>query len=368
MHLLNQPLSSLADAERGQAQTRGPKIQPHSWPWAAIRTARWLALVATLLLLMTGCPDVDSGAADDTGETADSAIVADSSTAPDSASEDGGLGGSDDAGPAGDVPPVPTTTIRIVAANLTSGTQQSYDGGHGGRILAGLKPDIVLIQEFNIGNDSSMAINGFIEANLGDGFEYYREPSGQIPNGIISRFPIVDSGRWDDSLSNNREFAWARIDVPGPKDLWAVSLHLLTSKASKRTLEIKELVAHIKAEVPDGDFLVVGGDLNTNSVNEGSLSGFNGLLSRTNRPTDQQGNGNTNAKRSKPYDRLFADLDLEPHHVPLKIGKQAFPAGLVFDSRVFTPLSDVKPVHKDDSGAKNMQHMAVMRAFALPTP
>ena len=44
--------------------------------------------------------------------------------------------------------------------------------------------------------------------------------------------PILDSGSWDDTLSPNRDFAWARIDVPGPHDLWAVSLHLLTSSTA----------------------------------------------------------------------------------------------------------------------------------------
>jgi hypothetical protein len=51
-----------------------------------------------------------------------------------------------------------TLRVRVVAANLTSSNDQSYspsNGNHsnpegaGARILKGLKPDIVLIQEFN---------------------------------------------------------------------------------------------------------------------------------------------------------------------------------------------------------------------------
>ena len=36
----------------------------------------------------------------------------------------------------------------------------------------------------------------------------------QIPNGIISRFPIIESGSWDDPVLNNREFAWAHLRLP----------------------------------------------------------------------------------------------------------------------------------------------------------
>jgi hypothetical protein len=36
-----------------------------------------------------------------------------------------------------------------MAANLSSGNNQSYDPGEGARIFQGLKPDIVMIQELN---------------------------------------------------------------------------------------------------------------------------------------------------------------------------------------------------------------------------
>ena len=41
----------------------------------------------------------------------------------------------------------------------------------------------------------------------------------------------------------------------------------------------------------------------------------------------------------------------------------SFPKGLVFDSRVYTPLSDVAPVLQLDSG--NAQHMAVVKDFVV---
>jgi len=234
--------------------------------------------------------------------------------------------------------------------------------------MQGLVADIILIQEFNIGNNTSDTLKAFVKAMCGDGFSYFRESGSMIPNSIISRFPILASGAWDDSLSKNREFAWARIDVPGPIDLWVVSLHLLTSKSTVRGKQIAELVMYIKQYVPEKDFLIVGGDLNTTNFSEQSLKGFDGLLDRTARPLDQKGNGHTNSTRNKPYDRLFADFDLQPHHTAVQIGKQSFPHGLVFDSRVFTPLVDVSPAQKDDSDAFAMQHMAVVRDFLLPTP
>ena len=52
--------------------------------------------------------------------------------------------------------------------------------------------------------------------------------------------------------------------------------------------------------------------------------------------------------------------------IPVSIGSASFPAGLVFDTRVFTPLTDVAPATATDSAATNMQHMAVVEDFLLP--
>jgi hypothetical protein len=60
------------------------------------------------------------------------------------------------------------------------------------------------------------------------------------------------------------------------------------------------------------------------------------------------------------------NADLAALQVPTRIGAQSFPNGLVFDSGVFTPLSDVAPVQPSDSGASNMQHMPVVKDFVLP--
>ncbi|MGA9523495.1 MAG: endonuclease, partial [Myxococcaceae bacterium] len=82
-------------------------------------------------------------------------------------------------------------------------------------------------------------------------------------------------------------------------------------------------------------------------------------------PTDHNGNGNTNASRSKPYDWVLADPDLYVLETPLRVGASIFPNGIVFDSRVYTPLADVAPVQSGDSSASNMQHMAVAKDFLI---
>lgn len=262
-----------------------------------------------------------------------------------------------------------TVTFRIAAANLTSGNLQSYDSGEGLRIFQGLDPDIVLIQEMNYGSKSAADIRSFVDTAFSPSFSYYRESSVAIPNGVISRFPIVASGSWDDTAVSNRDFAWARINIPGPKDLWAVSVHFLTTSASARDNEAKALTAFIQANVPAGDLLAVGGDYNTSSRGESAVSSLAPVLVTTPPnapyPVDQQGNSNTNAARNAPYDWLLVDADLNALRVPTVIGSTSSPAGLVFDSRVFSPLSAVSPVVFSDSGANNMQHMAVVKDFTV---
>ena len=80
---------------------------------------------------------------------------------------------------------------------------------------------------------------------------------------------------------------------------------------------------------------------------------------------DQDGLTGTNASRGKPYDWVLPDADLEAFHVPVVIGAQSFPDGLVFDTRVYTPLDDVAPAQATDSGAPSMQHMAVVKDFVI---
>ncbi len=281
--------------------------------------------------------------------------------------------GPNDAGPTDSGPrdtgiPPGATHIRVAAANLTSGNGQDYDQGHGLRILASLSLDVVLIQELNYLDSSPSDIRSLVDENFGANFDYVRAATGSLPNGVISRWPIIDSGTWQDAEVGNRGFTWALIDIPGPVDLWAVSLHLLTRSGSIRTREATQLVEYIQANVPEADYLVLGGDLNTNTRSEGAVSTLEAVVSTQHIPVDRDGKDGTNMARSKPYDWVLPDADLEALHIPVVLANQPFPDGLVFDTRVFTPISDLFPVLESDSGASQMQHMAVLRDFLIPAP
>lgn len=256
------------------------------------------------------------------------------------------------------------TPVRVMAANLTSGSGQAYQK-EGIRILQGLKPDIVLIQEWNYRGNTNANIQDFVEQTCGTGCDFFRESNAQIPNGVISRWPILEEGEWRDPNGSNRDFAWARIDVPGNKDLWTVSVHLRTSSAL-RDDQARDLVDEVLSKVSQGDYLVVGGDLNTASYGEPVLQILSQVvITGPPFPTDQSGNSNTNASRMKPLDGLYIDTDLAAQERPVVIGSNQFPNGLVFDSRRYSPLSDARPVLASDSGAPQMQHMAVVRDFDL---
>ncbi len=255
------------------------------------------------------------------------------------------------------------TTVRIVAANLTSGGTQTYDPGHGLRILEGLRGDILLIQEFQYGDNSPAALQTFANQACGETCRAHRGGGDTIPNGIVSRYPILAAGSWRALEPDSRDFAWARIDVPGDRDLWAVSLHLLTSSGAEREREAADLIDYVEADVPAGDLLVIGGDFN---VGGGPV--FDRLSARVviaTLPTDQLGNRNTNAPRSRVLDALFVSSALQARQVPVEIGAASFMRGLVVDTRVFTPIEDLAPALESDSGAPSMQHMAIVRDFQV---
>jgi endonuclease/exonuclease/phosphatase family metal-dependent hydrolase len=316
---------------------------------------------------------VDAAAADAASADATSADAAPADAAPaDASPADASDAAAPDAIPPDATPDAwvdagPGTLVRIAAANITSGNLQRYEAP-GIRILQGLRPDIALLQEMNHGDSSSASIRAFVDTAFGPEFHYYREPTGHIPNGIVSRYPIVASGSWDQPDMTDREFAWARIDIPGPLDLWAVSVHLKAGGATARRRDEAEALARvIAAEVPAADYLVIGGDFNTDARTEPCLGELADVVVTTAPwPADPAGDGDTNASRDSPYDWVLFDRDLASHAVAVDIGAGRYRDGLVFDSRRYQPLADVAPVQAGDSGAPSMQHMAVVRDVRLP--
>ena len=303
--------------------------------------------------------------------------------------------------------------LRLMAANLSSGTKQSYDDptddtcytttgygtGEGVRIFQGLKPDVVMLQEFHYfgcdGADSDADVRHFVDLAFGTGYSYYREPVGgpiNLPNGIISRYPIIASGQFADTSGTtqlNRSYVWARIDIPGTHDLWVVSLHLKASSgstnATRRDAEAQQIDQDVQSlNIPAGDYLAIGGDFNTYSRTEPCLTTFQQIvddaddLNTSASPplysVDQADDGDTNSGRSSPYDWVLANSALKSLMTAVTFPSgNSFAHGLVFDSRVYTPLSDVSPVLATDSaatypdgGSTNMQHMGVVRDFLVP--
>ena len=259
-------------------------------------------------------------------------------------------------------------TLRVMAANTTSGTLQSYEAA-GIRIFQGLNPDIVAVQEFQYGGSStSNDLRTLVNTAFDASYSFYVEPTGNIPNGIISRYPIITAGSWDDTQVSDRGFAWAQIDLPGTNDLYVVSVHLLTSGSGVRNTEATNLKALIQANFPADAWIIVGGDCNTDTRSEACISTFKTFLSDTPIPTDAESGGNedTNAGRNKPYDYVLPSFSLTNFLTPSVVGTRTFPKGLVFDSRVYSPLSDVSPVQSGDSGVSGMQHMAVIKDFLIP--
>src|SRR5262249_41362862 len=159
-----------------------------------------------------------------------------------------------------------------------------------------------------------------------------------------------------------RGFAWARIALPNTNDLYVISVHLYASGTdADRNTEAQQIVNHINNDLPPGAWVIVAGDFNTSSRTEAALLTFGSILSDNPVPTDAEAGGDpdTNSTRGHPYDYVLPSFSLTNLLTSVVLPSHTFPNGLVFDSRVYTPLSDVPPVQFSDSGAVNMQHMAV---------
>ncbi|HKI69189.1 MAG TPA: immunoglobulin domain-containing protein, partial [Verrucomicrobiae bacterium] len=162
-----------------------------------------------------------------------------------------------------------------------------------------------------------------------------------------------------------RGFAWAQIDLPGTNDLYVVSVHLLTSSATARGTEAANLKTLIQSNFPSNAWIVVAGDFNTDSRTETpTMTTFSGYLSDRPIPVDNNGNSDTSLNRNHPHDYVLPGFSFTNIETASTFPSHIFPGGLVFDSRVYTPLSDVAPVLYGDSS--NAQHMAVLKDFLVP--
>lgn len=282
--------------------------------------------------------------------------------------------------------------FRAMSANTTSGGDQSYDPGHGVRFFKAFQPEIIMVQEFNYKNNSDSSIRELVDKSFGENYDYSRG-TGQIPNGIISKWPIIDSGAWNDPNISNRNLDWAIVDLPLERDLFVISVHLHTKPSTDQVIAAQVVaneVAKIKTAQPGKYYFIVGGDFNGKSAVANSGFGKDNTTGTTTfdvtgpHPVGENGNPNTNAGRNDPYDWVLAGTDLTTLQKPLIIPHPVdsnqdltYNHGLVFDSRIytqsqldayfsFTPADEYgySSVQVDDSRSANMQHMAVIKYFS----
>ncbi len=297
-------------------------------------------------------------------------------------------------------PSGPTAHIRLMTANITSGSKESYDPDAGRHIFLATKPDIVMVQEFKVFTQS---YDNFVAEIFGPEYVYFRgtiiadkvsyedTDTSAKPNGIISRYPIIETGEWQSQYERtksgetyltdsyyDRQWTWAVIDIPGDRDLLAVSVHLHTDNHAK---EFSPLAAQIAAKQKEGNYYVVlGGDFNTKEGADGREAVLKSeplmdiFYAKSGEwPVDQKGNANTNAKRGSPLDWVLFSHDFENFESPTEIGihtgNQSYAHGHVFDSRVYAEVGEldyVTPVEGHDCKDTNMQHMAVIRDVTIP--
>ena len=262
-------------------------------------------------------------------------------------------------------------TVSIMAANITSGSNQEYEDP-GSRIFQTLCPDVALVQEFNMTNGTAeTAYRTWVDQTFGTNFSYCHEPlaSANIPNGIVSRWPIVEYGEWDDTTLTDRDFVWAKIDLPGDKYLYAVSLHIKASSGyeSQRTTETRLLTNYIaQAGWSTNDYIAIGGDFNLQVRTETALAVLTAkVVSDAHQSADQVGNKNTNSGRDNPYDLVLPSTNLDLRNRTYYFGGYAYANGVVFDTRITWASGLPSPALTTDSAAVNMQHMGAMKIFEL---
>jgi len=256
-------------------------------------------------------------------------------------------------------------TVKILTANLGD-IVQDYPETEATRIFQGLEPDIACLQEFNPDNPYSFVDNAF-----GTDYYLYVEPRYH-PNAIVSKWSFQTYGFWDCPEVSDREFAWAVVNVPGTKKLQVVSCHLKSGTGSEdvqtRENQANELKSQIQANFDDNQYIVIGGDLNTQYRSSSPISIFQSYLTTSDgTPADRNGDSDTNEIRTYNYDWIIPNDELGDTVTTLFVGSYSYGGGIVFDSHVFTPLSEVSPVQYGDTHASAMDHEPVMKAYNIPT-
>jgi hypothetical protein len=122
----------------------------------------------------------------------------------------------------------------------------------------------------------------------------------------------------------------------------------------------------MQSNFPTNAWMVLAGDFNTDSRTESTtMTTCDSYLSDLPVPVDNLGNSFTSQNRNHPHDYVLPSFAFTNFETASVFPSQSFPNGLVFDSTVYTPLSEVAPVQFGDS--TNAQHMAVLKDFLIPS-
>ncbi len=255
-------------------------------------------------------------------------------------------------------------SVTLATANLTSGGSAIYEGP-GQRILQAVPADVVAIQEFKVTDIGGH--RAFVDRIFGTNFSYCVQPKGNLPNGVISRWPILAWGEWEDPQVSDREFVWATVAVPGGRPLHVVCVHLHSSGgSSSRQLEATLLTNYIaQAGFHPSDYVVLCGDLNIENRSEAAMQTLRTLLSDDHKPADQYGDTDSNQPRNKPFDVVLPIPFLDARHQAVPFGGLTFPEGVIFDTRLWSEASIPFPARVSDSAALSMQHMEVAKLFSM---
>ncbi|MDP8247379.1 MAG: PKD domain-containing protein [Candidatus Tritonobacter lacicola] len=248
------------------------------------------------------------------------------------------------------------------------------------RIVQGLEPDVALLQEWKLDDESPWGedYDAWVEEAFGPDFDWYRGPSALVPpNAIVSRWPLKSSGSWNDQTISQRYFDWAVIDIPGDIDLQVVSVHLKAGDTegdkAKRIDEAQQIKAYVAANFDSSQYIIVGGDFNTQTYGSepGLIDVFDSFLQveeESCQPQDRNGNVFTNVNRTSKYDWIIPNEvigDASPLY--LGVSQYQYSYGIVFDSTVFPSVeTELPPILSDDSDHSSYaDHVPVMKALNI---
>jgi hypothetical protein len=270
-------------------------------------------------------------------------------------------------------PAVRADELRVMSWNVSKLTTKA--GIETVRIIQGLQPDVACIQEWYVDYPADYDFSGWVSAAFGPEFVYHRASSGYQPNGIVSRWNILSSGSWPDLQRANYYHDWAVIDLPGDTNLQVVSVHLHSSDEGIRIEQIKDVIDYIEANFSNSHYVMINGDFNTANrtsqpiptlLNSANWSGSCWVTTSDGTPVDQVGgDDDTNLVRTSNYDWLIPNLLLGNSIMDLDLGEDSgvYAGGIVFDSRVFMPLSAVAPIQYGDTANGDQDHCPIMKSY-----